>query len=152
MRTRYRLTGLLGPTAAIVMLLGGTALAQSMRPGVNFMNDGKTKGCRRRLQIGDGKTSRQEKVDYGKASDQLHRGKANNSQQRCSDAPHNQHARVIAGTSAGRLALAVRTDARYKKMPLLFYFPFIVWMGLMEVAQDEMRVPVRVKTRTPTQR
>jgi hypothetical protein len=36
-------------------------------------------------------------------------------------------------------------------MPLLFYFPFIVWMGLMEVAQDEMRVPVRVKTRTPTQ-
>jgi len=25
-------------------------------------------------------------------------------------------------------------------------------MGLMEVAQDEMRVPVRVKTRTPTQR
>jgi hypothetical protein len=63
-----------------------------------------------------------------------------------------KHARVIAGTSAGRLALAVRTDARYKKMPLLFYFPFIVWMGLMEVAQDEMRAPVRVKTRTPTQR
>jgi len=27
-------------------------------------------------------------------------------------------------------------------MPLLFYFPFIVWMGLMEVVQDEMRIPV----------
>jgi len=39
MRTRYRLTGLLGSTAAIVMLLGGTAPALSMRPGVNFMND-----------------------------------------------------------------------------------------------------------------
>jgi hypothetical protein len=39
-----------------------------------------------------------------------------------------------------------------KKMPLLFYFPFIVWLGLMEIAQDEMRVPVRFKTRTPTQR
>ena len=89
---------------------------------------------------------------HGKASDQLHRGKAKNRQQRCSDAPHSQHARVIAGTSAGRLALAFRTDARYKKMPLLFYFPFIVWMGLLEVAQDEMRVPVTVKTRTPTQR
>jgi hypothetical protein len=38
MRTRYRLTGLLGSAARIVMLLTGTALAQSMRPGVNFMN------------------------------------------------------------------------------------------------------------------
>lgn len=28
-------------------------------------------------------------------------------------------------------------------MPLLFYFPLIVWMGLMEIAQDEMRVPVK---------
>ena len=23
-------------------------------------------------------------------------------------------------------------------MPLLFYFPLIVWMGMMEIAQDEM--------------
>ena len=37
-------------------------------------------------------------------------------------------------------------------MPLLFYFPFIVWMGLMEIAQDEMRVSVKAKTRTSTQR
>ena len=33
-------------------------------------------------------------------------------------------------------------------MPLLFFFPLIVWMGMMEIAQDEMRVPVRVKART----
>ena len=26
-------------------------------------------------------------------------------------------------------------------MPLLFYFPFIVWMGMVKVVQDEMRVP-----------
>jgi hypothetical protein len=39
MRTRYRLTGLLGSAAAVVMLLAGTALAQSMRPGLNLMND-----------------------------------------------------------------------------------------------------------------
>jgi hypothetical protein len=39
MRTRYRLTGLLGSAAAVVVLLAGTALAQSMRPGVNFMNE-----------------------------------------------------------------------------------------------------------------
>jgi hypothetical protein len=38
------------------------------------------------------------------------------------------------------------------KMPLLFYFPFIVWMGLMEVAQDEMRIPIKVKARPPSQR
>jgi len=30
-------------------------------------------------------------------------------------------------------------------MPLLFYLPLIIWMGLFEVAQDEMRVPVKVK-------
>jgi len=27
-----------------------------------------------------------------------------------------------------------------------------VWMGLMEVAQDEMRIPVKVKARPPSQR
>jgi hypothetical protein len=26
-------------------------------------------------------------------------------------------------------------------MPLLFYLPLIIWMGLVEVAQDAMRVP-----------
>ena len=30
-------------------------------------------------------------------------------------------------------------------MPLLFYFPLIIWMGMMEIAQDEMRVPVNVR-------
>jgi hypothetical protein len=25
-------------------------------------------------------------------------------------------------------------------MPLLFYFPFIVWMGMVKVVQDEMRI------------
>ena len=29
-------------------------------------------------------------------------------------------------------------------MPLLFYLPFIIWMGLFEVARNEMRVPVKV--------
>jgi hypothetical protein len=31
-------------------------------------------------------------------------------------------------------------------MPLLIYLPLIVWMGLFEVAQDEMRIPVKGKT------
>lgn len=30
-------------------------------------------------------------------------------------------------------------------MPMLFYFPLIVWMGMMAAAQDEM-CPVRVQT------
>jgi len=32
MRTRYRFTGLLGSGAAVVMLLGGTALARACGP------------------------------------------------------------------------------------------------------------------------
>ena len=31
-------------------------------------------------------------------------------------------------------------------MLLLLYLPLIVWMGLSEVAWDEMRDPVKVKT------
>jgi len=30
-------------------------------------------------------------------------------------------------------------------MPLLFYFPIIVWAGMVTVAQEQMRTPVRVK-------
>jgi hypothetical protein len=29
-------------------------------------------------------------------------------------------------------------------MPLLFYLPLIIWMGLLEAAQDEMRVRAKV--------
>ena len=29
-------------------------------------------------------------------------------------------------------------------MPLLFFFPYIIWMGMIELAQEEMRVPVTV--------
>jgi len=32
-------------------------------------------------------------------------------------------------------------------MPLLFYFPLIVWMGMLELAQDEMRVPAKARVR-----
>ncbi len=32
-------------------------------------------------------------------------------------------------------------------MPLLFYFPLIVWMGMLEAMQDEMRVPTTAKPR-----
>jgi len=37
-------------------------------------------------------------------------------------------------------------------MPLLFYLPLIIWMGLFEVAQDEMPVPVKVKALRDTRR
>ena len=30
-------------------------------------------------------------------------------------------------------------------MPLLFYFPLIIWMGMLEAMQDEMRVPVKTR-------
>ena len=32
-------------------------------------------------------------------------------------------------------------------MPLLFYFTLIVWMGMLEAIQDEMRVPATAKAR-----
>ena len=33
-------------------------------------------------------------------------------------------------------------------MPLLFYLPLIIWMGLFEVAQDEMRALSKSSRRT----
>jgi hypothetical protein len=32
-------------------------------------------------------------------------------------------------------------------MPLLFYLPMIVWLGMFEAAQSDMCVPVREKVR-----
>jgi len=56
----------------------------------------------------------------------------------------------MAGTTAKPPALACRTNARQAtKMPLLFYFPYIIWMGMMQVVQDDMRVPVKIKARPP---
>jgi len=37
-------------------------------------------------------------------------------------------------------------------MPLLFYFPLIVWMGLMDFMREEMHESVKVKARIPTRR
>jgi len=42
-------------------------------------------------------------------------------------------------------------------MPLLFYFPLIVWMGMMDFLREEMHEPVKfesvkVKGRVPPQR
>jgi hypothetical protein len=37
-------------------------------------------------------------------------------------------------------------------MPLLFYFPLIIWMGMLEAVQDEMRVPATVRVRRPDRR
>ena len=37
-------------------------------------------------------------------------------------------------------------------MPLLFYLPLIIWTGLFDVAQDEMRVPVKDKALPKTRR
>jgi hypothetical protein len=34
-------------------------------------------------------------------------------------------------------------------MPLLFYFPLIVWMGMMEIVQQEVYAPVKVKAQSP---
>lgn len=37
-------------------------------------------------------------------------------------------------------------------MPLLFYLPLIIWMGLSEVAQDEMRDKVKTSWRPDNDR
>jgi hypothetical protein len=55
---------------------------------------------------------------------------------------------VIAGTAAKPLALPLRTE-REVQMPLLFYFPLIIWMGMVEIMQDELRVPAKAKVGTP---
>jgi hypothetical protein len=33
-------------------------------------------------------------------------------------------------------------------MPLLLYFPFIVWMGMMEVVRQELHAPVKIKAQS----
>ncbi len=33
-------------------------------------------------------------------------------------------------------------------MPLLLYYPLIVWMGMMEIVQHEMRAPIKVKAQS----
>jgi hypothetical protein len=53
---------------------------------------------------------------------------------------------VIAGTARALPALPLQTEREAKEMPLLLYFPFIVWMGMLEIAHDELRVPVKVET------
>ena len=37
-------------------------------------------------------------------------------------------------------------------MSLLFYLPLITWIGLFEVTQDDMQVPVKVKAPRETLR
>jgi hypothetical protein len=62
--------------------------------------------------------------------------------------PARKHSGVIRGTGVGFLAFVLlNRNARSKKMPLLFYFPLIVWMGMLEAMQDEMRVPTTAKPR-----
>jgi hypothetical protein len=45
----------------------------------------------------------------------------------------------------GLVSVNVPRTERRRKMPLLFHLPVIIWMGLFELAQDKMRVPVKVK-------
>ncbi|MGA8387412.1 MAG: hypothetical protein WBV43_05285 [Pseudolabrys sp.] len=60
----------------------------------------------------------------------------------------SRHGVVIDGTGIRFVAFVLlNRNARYKKMPLLFYFPLIVWMGMLEAIQDEMRVPATAKAR-----
>jgi hypothetical protein len=68
---------------------------------------------------------------------------------RVGDAEAVEHAHVNAGTTAKPPAFSCRNQREAGNMPLLFYFPYIVWMGMMQLVQDEMRVPVKIKARPP---
>lgn len=37
-------------------------------------------------------------------------------------------------------------------MPLLWYFPLIVWMGMLEVVRSELGAPAEAKVRVSTRR
>ena len=49
-----------------------------------------------------------------------------------------KHARVMAGTGSQAPRCLREPEREEQKMPLLFYFPLIVWIGMMEVMQAEM--------------
>lgn len=53
------------------------------------------------------------------------------------------------GNSCKTARVLMSNQREAGNMPLLFYFPYIVWMGMMQLVQDEMRVPVKVKARPP---
>jgi hypothetical protein len=40
--------------------------------------------------------------------------------------------------------LYIEPNSKVQKMPSLFYSPLIIWIDHFKVAQDEMRVPVKV--------
>jgi hypothetical protein len=70
----------------------------------------------------------------------------------CHDAPiPPQHANPAPDGIFGKDKDRVQAGARFfcpnrtrgAKMPLLFHLPFIIWMGLFEVAQNDMRVFVK---------
>jgi hypothetical protein len=71
-------------------------------------------------------------------------------QSRVGDAGAVEHAHVNAGNSCktGCVLMSNQREAG-NNMPLLFYFPYIVWMGMMQLVQDEMRIPVKIKARPP---
>jgi hypothetical protein len=54
---------------------------------------------------------------------------------------------VIAGTLRKTQTLLPRSEPEQQEMPLFFYFPLIVWMGMYSVAQDELRAPVKIKAK-----
>ena len=61
--------------------------------------------------------------------------------------------RRFAGEAWGELgANVVEQWCRFNVVPLLFYLPLIIWMGLFDVARDEMRVPVKANTSRQTRR
>jgi hypothetical protein len=64
----------------------------------------------------------------------------------------DQHACVITELWRSSSRFFVEPKREAQKMPLLFYFPLIVWMGMMEVVQQEVHAPTKNKIRTSMER
>jgi len=56
---------------------------------------------------------------------------------------------VIGGTGAQPARFLAEPKRERQKMPLLLYFPLIIWMGMTEVMQQQMQAVATIKPRAP---
>ena len=152
MMTHYRSLGLIGSAAIIIVLLSGVALAQSMKPGINLSPDKPalsadeqaSESChdayKSAIEKLPEKKNRPSMGEHSVGADDV--AAASGQPVNTGGAPmrHRQtRPREHRNSSWADLCFHFEPMRGTQKMPLLFYFPLIVWMGPMESRRRDAR-------------